>query len=298
MQKYDNIKKFILILCTGVLLISTQVFASLEVKKTSAQGRSSITRLLDLQAIGAPRSSYQSMLINTVLQISPRVLSEAQEELLLFIYNEEKQQEKDKPYLRSKVREIKQLSGDVNHNIKLEFDHNGIYEHYTLLIFAAQIKNCVAIKVLVEEGALVNKKKADKQTTALHYSARAGDMCSLDFLLKHGANVDTYDVAGCSPLHYALSNEQTESSHRLVEAGADINRLCQITLTSLDLALYNRNIENLNLLINHPDIIISDEMRERLRTEVYHNLSREAQRKVLTYPSELSRHLNDCCVIN
>ncbi len=56
-------------------------------------------------------------------------------------------------------------------------------------------------------------------------------------LLDKGANVTVQDNEGDTPLHYALMNRRTQSTLRLLEAGAPINIANKSEITPLDIGL-------------------------------------------------------------
>ena len=70
---------------------------------------------------------------------------------------------------------------------------------------AAMNGDQAGVRALVEGKADVNGPLADG-TTALHWATRAGDLETVDLLIRGGANVNAGDRYGLTPLSIACSN--------------------------------------------------------------------------------------------
>lgn len=54
----------------------------------------------------------------------------------------------------------------------------------------------------------------------LHIAARAGDIASIELLIKAGFNVDQIGDMGCTALHYAEMKKRDDAYHFLIRHGA------------------------------------------------------------------------------
>lgn len=56
---------------------------------------------------------------------------------------------------------------------------------------------------------------------ALHCAASRGNANCIDLLVKNGADVDTADKNGCTPIFYAITLEKDDSTKKLLKHNAD-----------------------------------------------------------------------------
>jgi len=73
----------------------------------------------------------------------------------------------------------------------------------------------------IHQGADVNF--AIMGRSILHQSVTDNDVADVDFLIKHGADVNTRSKFGRSPLHEAALYGHYDIAKRLIEAGANVN---------------------------------------------------------------------------
>ncbi|OGT68893.1 MAG: hypothetical protein A3I12_01080 [Gammaproteobacteria bacterium RIFCSPLOWO2_02_FULL_38_11] len=85
-------------------------------------------------------------------------------------------------------------------------------EEKTALIFAAKLRNMSLLNLLIQEknvGTNININLADNEgNTALHYACAYGQTTMVDQLLKAGANPDTQNNKGRTPLDMTTTNAQ------------------------------------------------------------------------------------------
>ncbi len=90
----------------------------------------------------------------------------------------------------------------------------------TLLHMAARF-NCPRLaKLLIERGANVNSED-EHGRTPLHYAAMQGNIEAAKVLIENGAN-NRHDCYGNTPLHYALENNYLEIARFLIANGASV----------------------------------------------------------------------------
>lgn len=111
--------------------------------------------------------------------------------------------------------------------------------------------NLIVVKRLLEAGVSANS--ADKDWPALCHAADKNNYEVCKLLLAYGADVNTQDAYGYSPLMTAISNGKTDLMKLFLDAGADINLKSKIGRTAHSMAQdyhYYKEIrdEMLNLL--------------------------------------------------
>jgi len=76
----------------------------------------------------------------------------------------------------------------------------------------------------VWQTATASESPQDILNTALEDAARNDQVAALDFLLDHGAEVNSEGFFGASPAHWAAANNKLNALRRLVERGADLQK--------------------------------------------------------------------------
>jgi ankyrin repeat protein len=113
-------------------------------------------------------------------------------------------------------------------------DNNG----NTPLHFAASEGHLEVARMLLELGADVNSQN-DEGLTPLQRASqvqREGESGIMRLLLDYGANVNVHDKRRNTPLHFAASEGHLEVARMLLELGADINSQNDKGLTPLQRA--------------------------------------------------------------
>lgn len=137
------------------------------------------------------------------------------------------------------------LQGDGNR-------HAG--QQYTVLMEAARRNDTATVRVLLEKGALVNRKaNRMEEWTPLHYAADSLAFDTMQVLLDAGADVDARDAYRCTPLHRVgggsrsslHAGQRTDGTERcaalLLRHGADLNARDQSGRTPLMVAVETRS---------------------------------------------------------
>jgi ankyrin repeat protein len=149
----------------------------------------------------------------------------------------------------------------VNVNAVNSIDLSG----HTALMAAAAQNNIPAVRLLLEKGADVNLAATDavsvkngqlafKGRTALMMATAYGSPELIEVLLKAKVNVNVRDVAGLTPLMFAVASESQnpEVVKLLIAAGADIESKSTTNETARDWARKYGSPEVLKLLRGEP----------------------------------------------
>jgi hypothetical protein len=112
------------------------------------------------------------------------------------------------------------------------------------------VKRGNAYKVIefLREGANVNTRDEDG-LTPLHYAASRGYVEVARLLLENGADVNAKNEHGITPLHVAASEGHAEVVRLLLEHGADANARDEDGLTPLHNAAANGHLDVVKLLL-------------------------------------------------
>jgi hemoglobin len=92
------------------------------------------------------------------------------------------------------------------------------------------------VRILVQAGAQVDACGGVKHCTALHMAARRGNLAVASALLDCGANIETRDSLGDTPLRRSVNCNKTAVAALLVSLGADVNSRGSKGLTPLSAA--------------------------------------------------------------
>ncbi|MEM4137926.1 MAG: ankyrin repeat domain-containing protein, partial [Candidatus Anstonellaceae archaeon] len=91
-----------------------------------------------------------------------------------------------------------------------------------LLILVSKSGDIQQVKQLIEKGANINS--TDKYGyTPLHFAAKSGNTKVAEFLIKSGSDVNAKNKDGYTPLHFAAQSGNIELAEFLIKSGSDIN---------------------------------------------------------------------------
>ena len=93
----------------------------------------------------------------------------------------------------------------------------------TPLMWASSSASGEFMNTLIDLGADVNAQRTDDKVAPLHVAVCGNNYMPTDILLMKGANVDTQEVDGITPLYYAVSNNHEHLVRRLLVDNADVN---------------------------------------------------------------------------
>ena len=122
---------------------------------------------------------------------------------------------------------------------------------WTPLIHASNRDHNKIFSLLIAEGADINAK-ADDGTTPLHNAAFTGRNKFIELVINKNANINIKGKAGITPLHAAAFGGHKEIVEMLIAKYAEVNAKAtestNSSITALDLAIKNKNLEIAELL--------------------------------------------------
>ena len=108
-------------------------------------------------------------------------------------------------------------------------------------------------ELLLANGARIDEKDAESESTALHWAARFGNKNVAGLLVAKGADINAKDKEGRTPLYIAVHHDHKVAEF-LINRGADGNIITESGQTLLQLAQERRYIES-----TVPDMIFDGE---------------------------------------
>jgi hypothetical protein len=97
------------------------------------------------------------------------------------------------------------------------------------------------------ETSIANQEKYKE---ALHYAVYGGLISVVEFLVKRGFSINSYDNRNHTPLYIAALAGNKETLMFLLEKGADINMECAEGNSALGMAAYYGHLEVVRILLN------------------------------------------------
>jgi hypothetical protein len=106
------------------------------------------------------------------------------------------------------------------------------------------------VQLLISEGADINSRNR-MGWTPLHTAIRNHRQAVTEFLIAKGADVNAKDNSGWTPLHNAVNTGQIDAVELLITKGADVNIMGGRGDNALSLAKKRRYTEIVDLLLEH-----------------------------------------------
>ncbi|KAF8248974.1 ankyrin [Wilcoxina mikolae CBS 423.85] len=116
------------------------------------------------------------------------------------------------------------------------------------------------IQILLEWGVNINARAGWHKATPLHYACywtrydipenKSDTIPAIRMLLEKGANIETKDSNGYTPLIDAINWKYVKAVETLLEYGADVNTTEQMGISALHIAAVS-SVECAKLLVNH-----------------------------------------------
>lgn len=111
--------------------------------------------------------------------------------------------------------------------------------------------NLAMLAMLVEFKADLDRPvTSGTDMRPIHWAASQGQLDALDFLLAHGANINSTDSKGCTPVVVATQHKQINSVIFLVRRGADMAISDCNEDNALHWAAYGGHLELTGLLVH------------------------------------------------
>ena len=120
------------------------------------------------------------------------------------------------------------------------------------LVEAVKSIDLISLNVLLSEGADIDTVDAEGNTP-LMISSKIGNPRMLRIILVHNPDVNAVNNMGETALMIAAENGQYSVVQRLLEEGADVNATNQAGLTAMDLSVRFGHREITSLLTNRSE---------------------------------------------
>ena len=109
----------------------------------------------------------------------------------------------------------------------------GVYNNDTPLHTASLRGRTPVVKLLIENGALVNVTDSRIGFTPLHNAAQEGHLDIAQLLVNSGARTDATQIQGVMPIHLAAQyNRHQILTYLVTEAGVSVNVVSTATAIS------------------------------------------------------------------
>jgi len=136
------------------------------------------------------------------------------------------------------------------------------YAGWTCLHIAAGDGNLECVESLLKHKAAVDIKESAGGSTALHIASSRGRNRVLKRLLQSGADINTQDMLGFTPLCQAAVNEWAETCRLLLQHGAKVDQGNLVGRTPLHLAVTSGNLFAVKVLVEFPSALIRELKQE------------------------------------
>ena len=101
-----------------------------------------------------------------------------------------------------------------------------------------------------ERGLQIDKPDSENHATPLMYACMNGSVEIVDYLVRHGAQINIGDDEGTTPLMYAITGSNIGCVEYLLKHGVDVNMRQDDKVTALICACLMDNLEITKLLVN------------------------------------------------
>lgn len=136
----------------------------------------------------------------------------------------------------------------------IERNSNGL----SILHLCSVYQDTEGISILLERGANIEQRTSGLGLTPLHMAAKALSVPCVSMLLKFGADLETQDEYGYTPLHHAVAHcqpgdldKRLELMELLLEAGCQVNKRTNSNVTPLHIAARFGAYECMKLLLKY-----------------------------------------------
>ena len=149
----------------------------------------------------------------------------------------------------------------IKNYIDCGYDLNVMDKNGYVPIIEAARSNQIIIKLLLDNGANINKQETYTGSFALIIAALCGHISNVKILLEYGAEINANDYDGTTALICASIYDNIEIVKLLLNAGADIDKQDNQGDTALILAASNNNRETVEILLDYgaDEFILNDD---------------------------------------
>jgi len=214
-----------------------------------------LVMILNDVLVASPKSAPQLKLVsNTFNRLTNHIMEKMVKSALQFVEKKAQEAGIDPLWAACKYKSFLAVQHYIKKNPELV--HSRDKEGRTPLIYAAQLKAENIAQLLIEHGADVNATDTTTQSSALMWAALYGSLDTMRMLFARGAQVNTRNRSGTTPLMRAIylgGKGSLETVKVLVEEGkADVNFTDAMGTTPLVSALAHRTFVDIaEYLLQH-----------------------------------------------
>lgn len=149
------------------------------------------------------------------------------------------------------------------------------YSGYTPLTahFSSNIFNKELISRLIQNGAEINSPDFDGDTP-LHFAVMNNNAEAVDFLLENGANTNVKNKDGTTPLHIAVEEKNYDITSLLLSFKADKNTKDITGVSALDMVKASNDVDLFKLFNITQEDMKKDKLLSELQQALNNNISK------------------------
>ena len=123
------------------------------------------------------------------------------------------------------VKLLVDKGANVNINSRVYDECKGVLREESPLITASRLGWLPSLPVLLGAGALIDATDPTQGKSSLHWACKNGWQDVAVFLISHGANVNSHDYTGETPIVEAIGGGNLSLVQYLLEAGVRVNQV-------------------------------------------------------------------------
>ncbi|KAI0813237.1 ankyrin repeat-containing domain protein [Xylaria sp. FL0064] len=137
----------------------------------------------------------------------------------------------------------------IQRGADLHYGGSSITTKTTPLHIAARNDRVSAVELLLNFGANIDARAPDTGVMPIHDAAGAGSSACIDYLLRHGAMIESLDNIGQTPLIVAAREGRLEAVENLLNEGASVSARDEDGWTAAHRAAWNGHERVMKLLL-------------------------------------------------
>jgi len=190
-----------------------------------------------------------------------------------------------------KLKDNRMCRNIVNIESTFDFDYIDKNNNNTMLMLASITQPFLVYKMAENDVNLVNNVNT-KNENALIIATKAGNLYSVEYLLKCSININQQDILGNTALHYAVSLKNKAIIEKLIMSKADIDIKNNEKKSPLNLAHELEDKEILNILTN-PSLLNSESSSSSNNNKGKKEEDNENEKQLYKY-NEVKEYLYPC----